>query len=66
MQSNLKLIFKDEFKYKKPDKNISYKPLNDDMFKTGQPFTITRSSIINPEDDMNPELVKIEAESMPF
>lgn len=35
----------DEFKSKKSDKNISYKPLDSQIFKTGQPYFITKNSI---------------------
>jgi len=35
----------DEFKFKKEEKNISYKVLDGDFFKVGQPFNIVRQAI---------------------
>jgi len=35
----------DEFKFSKEIKNVSYKSMDTDFFKTGQPYTIPRASI---------------------
>jgi hypothetical protein len=58
--SYIKEVIADEFKFKKAEKNESYKSLNDEAFKTGQPFYIPRDLILNPDDTMNPVLQVIE------
>ena len=63
--SYIKEVLQDEFKLIKASKNESYKPFAKDQFKTGQPYTLLKSTIINPDDEMNPELLKID-ENEPF
>jgi len=44
--SFIKDVLTDEFKFNKAVKNESYKSLNNDIYKTGQPFYILKSEII--------------------
>jgi hypothetical protein len=44
--SFIKDVLLDEFKFTKAQKNESYKSLNNEMYKTGQPFYIPKSEII--------------------
>ena len=45
-------VLVDEFKFSKPVKNEAYKSLNNDVYKTGQPFYIPKSEIIVIKSDL--------------
>jgi hypothetical protein len=45
-------VLVDEFKFQKAGKNESYKSLNNDVYKTGQPFYIPKSEIIVIKSDL--------------
>jgi len=51
--SYIKDVLIDEFKLTRSDKIISYKCLNNDVFKTGTPYSISRSDIITQEIEEN-------------
>jgi len=45
-------VLVDEFKFIKPTKNEAYKSLNNDVYKTGQPFYIPKSEIFVIKSDL--------------
>lgn len=56
--SYIKDVLLNEFKFIKLDKNISYKSLTTELFKTGQPFLITRNKIFNTDFDEKQEIIE--------
>lgn len=72
--SYIRDVLIDEFKFKRAPKNISYKPLYLEMFKTGQPFKIEKDSIFsqngiktdeNDEENEDQEILQL-SENKPF